>query len=413
MALLKEYAYRAVDPRGGAVSKGTIEAASAGAVLGKIRAQGLLPLQVEPVATTGIHREIRLPGADKRRVKLKPLALFASQLSAMINAGLPLMRAITIAVEQTEDAGLRTALVGVQADLEAGLSLSAAFAKRPTAFPSLMVNLVKVGETGGFLGQSLELVSATYRADAELQDKLKSASTYPAVVLVIAVLAVLGMVTFIVPVFEKMFASLGGELPLPTRILVAISHNMVWVLPLLAVVVAAGVFWWRRNRDTVAVRQVVDPFKLRMPVFGKLTTKVAVAHFTRNLSMMLRAGVPLLQALDTVGRASNNYAIEQAVTEVQKSVRDGRSFAAPLAKAEVFPPIVAQMTSVGEESGTLPDMLGSIAQLYDAEAKTATEQLASTLEPILIVLIGVLIGGMVLTLYLPIFSIYSQLNEMR
>jgi type IV pilus assembly protein PilC len=323
------------------------------------------------------------------------------------------MRAINIAVEQTEDSGLRDALTSVQADLEGGLSLSGAFAKHPTVFPPLMISLVKVGETGGFLGQSLELVATTYKADAELQDKLKSASTYPAVVLVIAVLAVIGMVTFIVPIFEKMFQSLGGQLPLPTQILVTISHNMVWILPLLIVAGAAGVFWWRKNRDTVAFRQVVDPVKLKMPIFGKLNTKVAVARFTRNLAMMLSAGVPLLYALDTVGKAANNYAIEQAVDDVQKSVRDGRSFAAPLAKAEVFPPIVAQMVSVGEESGTLPDMLGSIAELYDSEAKTATEQLASTLEPILIVLIGVLIGGMVLTLYMPIFSIYSQLNQAK
>jgi type IV pilus assembly protein PilC len=412
MALLKEFAYRAVDPRGGAVSKGTLEAASSGAVLSKLRAQGLLPLEVQPVALTGMNREIKLGGGE-RRVKLKPLSMFANQLAAMINAGLPLMRAINIAVEQTEDSGLRDALTSVQADLEGGLSLSGAFAKHPTVFPPLMISLVKVGETGGFLGQSLELVATTYKADAELQDKLKSASTYPAVVLVIAVLAVIGMVTFIVPIFEKMFQSLGGQLPLPTQILVTISHNMVWILPLLIVAGAAGVFWWRKNRDTVAFRQVVDPVKLKMPIFGKLNTKVAVARFTRNLAMMLSAGVPLLYALDTVGKAANNYAIEQAVDDVQKSVRDGRSFAAPLAKAEVFPPIVAQMVSVGEESGTLPDMLGSIAELYDSEAKTATEQLASTLEPILIVLIGVLIGGMVLTLYMPIFSIYSQLNQAK
>lgn len=409
MALVEEFSYRAVDPRGGALSKGTMEATGEGAVIVKLRAQGLLPLQVQPVAKTGLNREVRLFGQE-RRVKLKALALFASQLSSMINAGLPLMRSIDIVLEQTEDAAMQSALVAVQADLESGLSLSAAFAKRPRAFPPLLVSLVKVGELGGFLGQSLELVSHTYRADAELQDKLRAASTYPAVVLVIALVAVIGMVTFIVPVFEKMFASLGGQLPLPTQILVTVSHNMVWILPLLVVLAGGGWYWWLRNRDTEAFRKVVDPYKLKMPIFGKLTTKIAVARFTRNLAMMLQAGVPLLQALDTVGKAANNYAIEEAVGNVQKSVRDGRSFAAPLAKAAVFPPMVAQMVAVGEESGTLPDMLGSVADLYETEAKTATEQLASTLEPILIVLIGILIGGMVLTLYLPIFGIYGQLN---
>ena len=193
-----------------------------------------------------------------------------------------------------------------------------------------MVNLVKVGESGGFMGDSLELAAKTYGSDAELQDKLKAASTYPMVVLVIAVLAVVGMVTFIVPIFEGMFASMGGELPLPTQILVTMSHNMAWLLPLTVVLGGAFWVWWMRNRNTEAVRKVIDPYKLKMPLFGKLVTKVAVARFSRNLSMMLAAGVPLLQALSTVGKASNNWAIEQAVNDVQKSVRDGRSFAAPL-----------------------------------------------------------------------------------
>lgn len=410
MPLLKEFSYRAVDPHGGAVAKGTMEAATEGAVLSKLKAQGLLPIQVETVSRSGWNREVKIFGHN-RRVSLKSLSLFTNQLSRMINAGLPLMRAIGIVVEQTEDAGLRSALTAVQTDLESGLSLSAAFAKYPHAFPPLLVSLVRVGEIGGFLGQSLDLLSTAYRADAELQDKLRSASTYPAVVLVIAIVAVIGMVTFIVPIFEGMFDSLGGELPLPTQILVTVSHNMVWILPLLAVLGFGAWWWWQKNKDTVEVRRFLDPYKLKMPIFGKLVTKVTVARFTRNLSMMLNAGVPLLQALDNVGSAANNHAIEEAVKDVQQSVRDGRSFAMPLAASEVFPPIVSQMALVGEESGTLPEMLGSVAELYEAEAKTATEQLASTLEPLLIVLIGVLIGGMVLTLYLPIFSLYSQLNS--
>ena len=229
--------------------------------------------------------------------------------------------------------------------------------------------------------------------------------------LCIAIVAVLGMVTFIVPVFEQMFQTLGGELPIPTQILVTISHNMVWILPLLIVVTSAAWIWWVRNRHTEAVRKFVDPIKLRMPIFGKLVTKIAVARFSRNLSMMLNAGVPLLQALQIVGQASNNWAVEQAVQRVQESVREGKSFAAPLAKAGVFPPMVSQMVSVGEESGTLADMLESIADFYEAEVTTATEQLTSTIEPILIVVLGVVIGGMVLALYMPIFSLYGQLND--
>ena len=411
MALLVEFAYRAVDAKSGGVVKGVLEGTGQPAVVAKLRAQGLLPIDVTPVSKTGLNQEIKLFPDSERRVKLKPLAVFARQLSGLINAGLPLMRAISVLIEQTQDAGLRASLTLVQADVEAGLSFSAALGKYPHAFPPLMVSLVRVGETGGFMGDSLALIAKTYQSDAELRDKLRAASTYPMVVLIIALVAVVGMVTFIVPVFEGMFASLGGELPLPTQILVNISHNMIWILPLLIVLSVAGWFWWMKNKNTVAVRRVIDPLKLKLPLFGPLITKLAVARFARNLSMMLTAGVPLIQALSSVSQAANNWAVEQAIADVQQSVRDGKSFAVPLAKAGIFPPMVAQMVSVGEESGTLPDMLGTVADLYEAEAKTATEQFASTIEPILIVLIGVLIGGMVLTLYLPMFSIYGELNN--
>ncbi len=411
MALLVEYAYRAVDSKSGAVVKGVLEATGQPAAVGKLRAQGLLPLDVTPVSKTGLNQEIKLFPDRDRRVKLKPLAVFARQLSGLINAGLPLMRALSVLIEQTQDPGLRASLTLAQADVEAGLSFSAALGKYPNAFPPLMVSLVRVGETGGFLGDSLALIAKTYQSDAELRDKLKAASTYPMVVLCIALVAVVGMVTFIVPIFEEMFSSMGGELPLPTQILVTISHNMVWILPLLVILGAGGWFWWLKNRNTVAVRRTLDPMKLKLPLFGPLVTKIAVARFARNLSMMLAAGVPLIQALSSVSQAADNWAVEQAIAAVQQSVRDGKSFATPLAKAGVFPPMVAQMVSVGEESGTLPDMLDTVANLYEAEAKTATEQFASTIEPILIVLIGILIGGMVLTLYLPMFSIYSELNN--
>lgn len=409
MALVEEYTYKALNGDGGAVVKGSIEAASESAVASKLRAQGLTPVDIVAVSKTGIHREVRIPGLTKR-VKVKSLAIFSRQMSSLINAGLPLMRTLSIMIEQTEDKTLQSALVIVQSDVEAGLSLSAALSKQPQVFPPLMINLVRVGETGGFLGDSLTAVAETYRSESDLHDKVRSATTYPVIVLIIALVAVVGMVTFIVPIFENMFASMGGQLPLPTQILVTVSHNMVWILPVLIVVSGAVWIWWMRNRHTESVRKFIDPLKLRMPIFGKLVTKIAVARFSRNLSMMLDAGVPLLQALTIVGQASNNWAVEEAVRSVQESVRQGKSFSAPLAKAGVFPTMVSQMVSVGEESGTLPEMLRSIADFYEAEVQTATEQLTSTIEPVLIVLMGVVIGGMVLALYMPIFSLYGQLN---
>jgi len=404
----ESFSYQAVDRGSGAVVRGTLEALTESAVVAKLHAQGLVPLGVRQVSTSGKPRAIRLFNRH-RRVRVKALALFARQLSNLVNAGLPLMRALAVLIDQTDDTTLKAALVAVQADVESGIAFSAALAKQPKAFPPLMVSLVRVGEAGGFLGDSLKMIAETYQADAELRDKLKSAATYPLVVLAIAVLAMIGMVTFIVPVFESMFASLGGELPLPTRLLVLTSRNMAWIGPLLAVGVIAGWILWTRNRHTEAVRKVVGPNVLRMPVLGKLATKLAVSRFARNLSMMIKSGVPLLQALDTVAQTSNNWAIEKAISDVQTSVREGRSFARPLASSGVFPTLVAQMVAVGEESGTLPEMLASISDIYNAEVKVATEQLASVLEPILIVMVGIMIGSMVLALYLPIFGMYSQM----
>ena len=410
MAVVQEFVYRAVDPRGGSVVKGTIEAASESAVTGKLKAQGLTPLEVTLKSNTGLNRDIKLPGATKT-VSARTLAVFSRQMAGLINAGLPLMRTLAILIEQTDDKRLQPALVQVQADVESGSSFSAALARHPQTFPPLMLSIVKVGEAGGFLGSALTSIADNYQRDAELQNKIRAAITYPAIVLFIAIVGVLVMVTFVVPIFEGMFKGLGSSLPLPTQILVTISNNMWRIIPAIVLVAIVAVIWWRTNRHTLQYRKVVDPIKLKMPVFGKLTTKIAVARFARNLSMMLNAGVPIIQALSIVGQASNNWKIEEAVRDVQESIRQGRSFAAPLAKAEVFPAMVPQMVSVGEESGTLVDMLSSIADFYEDEVETATAQLSSTIEPILIVGLGIVIGGMVISLYLPIFTLYGELAK--
>jgi type IV pilus assembly protein PilC len=408
VAVVQEFVYRAVDPTSGSTVKGTIEAQSEASVTGKLKAQGLTPLEVTLKSKTGLNRDIKLPGFSKH-VSAKTLAVFSKQMAGLINAGLPLMRTLTILIEQTEDKKLQPALVQVQADVESGSSFSAALARHPQTFPPLMLSIVRVGETGGFLGGALSSIADNYRREAELQNKIRAAVTYPIIVLIIAIIGVLVMVTFVVPVFENMFASLGSQLPLPTQILVTISKNMWWALPLLALVILIAWIWWVRNRHTEQVRRVVDPIKLKLPIFGKLATKIAVARFSRNLSMMLHAGVPIIQALSIVGQASNNWKIEGAVRDIQESIRQGKSFASPLAKAEVFPPMVAQMVAVGEESGTLVDMLQSIAEFYEDEVETSTAQLSSTIEPVLIVGLGIIIGGMVISLYLPIFTLYGEI----
>lgn len=410
MAGVQEFTYRAVDSRGGSLIKGSMEAASESAVTGKLRAQGLTPLEIKPLSKTGMHREIRISGFGGT-VKPKSLAIFTRQMAGLLNAGLPLMRTLAILIEQTEDKKLQPALIAVQADVESGQSFSSALGRHPDVFPPLMISIVRVGETGGFLARAMHSLAENYQKESELQNKIRSAVTYPIIVLIVAIVGVLAMVTFVVPVFENMFAGLGTALPLPTQLLVNISRNMWWILPLLIVLIIIVTVWWLQNRNKERVRRILDPFKLKVPIFGKVFTKMAVARFSRNLSMMLDAGVPIIQALGIVGQASNNWAVEQAVHEVQESVRQGRSFSAPLAKAGVFPTMVPQMVAVGEESGTLSEMLASIADFYEDEVDTATSQLSATIEPILIVGLGILIGGMVISLYLPIFTLYSELSQ--
>ncbi len=298
----------------------------------------------------------------------------------------------------------------VRTDVERGSSLSEAVAKHERVFPPMMIHLIRAGELGGFLDKALDSVAGTFEADVKLRATIKSALTYPVIVLIMAIVATIAMLVFIVPVFQNMFASLGGTLPPPTLILIAVSHNMIWILPLLVVLAIVFVFWWRRNGHTDRVRAVVDPMRLRLPVFGLLMKKVAVARFTRNFATMIGAGVPILQSLDIVGQTSGNWVIEQALHRVQDSVRAGRSIAEPLAKEPVFPSMVTQMIAVGEDAGSMETMLNKIADFYDDEVQATTEALTSLIEPIMIAVIGIVIGGMIVALYMPMFTIYSQIH---
>ena len=291
MAGVREYEYQALDVAAARTVKGSMDASSDSVVAAKLRAQGLTPLHVAPVAKTGLHREITLP-SFRRGVSAKTLAMFSRQMAALINAGLPLLRTLTVLAEQADDKKLQQVLVTVQTDVESGSSLSASMARHPQVFPPLMVSIIRVGEAGGFLGKALTSIAETYQKQADLHAKIRAATTYPLVVLVIAILGVTAMLIFVVPVFKNMFEGLGTGLPLPTQILVTVSENMKWIAPVVAVIVIIVWIWWARNRYTDAYRRAVDPFLLKLPIFGKLLTKMAVARFTRNLSMMLDAGVP-------------------------------------------------------------------------------------------------------------------------
>ena len=407
--LATHFAYTSRKPSGRVV-RGRMEAPNEAAVVSRLRTMGMSQVTIEPTAaSTGLQMDLKIPGFE-RRVPLKDIAVMSRQLSTMIGAGLSLLRALTILTDQTENKKLASVLDEVRTDVERGSSLSEAVARHDRVFPPMMIHLIRAGELGGFLDKSLDSVAGTFEADVKLRATIKSALTYPVIVLVMAIIATIAMLVFIVPVFQNMFASLGGTLPLPTLILVAISHNMIWILPLLIVAAVAFVVWWRRNGHKDNVRAVVDPFRLRLPVFGLLMKKVAVARFTRNFATMIGAGVPILQSLDIVGQTSGNWVIEQALRRVQDSVRAGRSIAEPLSKEPVFPSMVTQMIAVGEDAGSMETMLNKIADFYDDEVQATTEALTSLIEPIMIAVIGVIIGGMIVALYMPMFTIYSQIH---
>jgi type IV pilus assembly protein PilC len=403
---LKTFEYQARDTQGKVV-KGRIEAPTQSAVSGRLRSMGVAPMAVKEVSTGGLNMEIHLGGT---RVKQKDLAVMARQLATMVSAGLSLLRALSILAEQTESQTLAKVLGQVRNDVETGQSLSAALEQHPAVFPPLMINMVKAGEVGGFLEEVLLSVANNFEAEVKLRAKIKSAMTYPVVVFCIAIQAILDLVRFVVPVFAKMFSDLGGHLPLPTRILVQISGVVkVGALPV-AVIAIVFTFWWRRHKNDRGVRELLDPLKLRTPVFGQLFRKVAISRFTRNFGTMIRSGVPLLQALAIVGDTSGNMVISRAVTEVQESVRQGQTLTAPLAKHPVFPPMVVQMMAVGEDSGSLDTMLAKVSEFYDQEVEATTEALTSLIEPLMIAILGALVGSMVIALYMPIFSIFNLIQ---
>ena len=403
------YDYRGRDGAGKLV-KGRLDASSEGAVVQRLRGMGVSPIAItEAKAGTGLQTEIRIPGFEKH-VGLKELAIMARQASTMLSSGLSLLRALSILADQTESKHLAELLGKIRDDVERGVSFSDAVAKFPVDFPPIMINMIRAGEAGGFLDQAMDSIATNFEKEHKLRTTIRSAMTYPTVVLVMSLLAVVVMLVFIVPIFQKMFSSLGGQLPLPTMMLVYASHAMVWLGPLLGVALLIGWLWYRANKNTDRVRGFLDPLRMRLPVFGALNKKIVIARFARNFSNMIGAGVPILQALQIVGEVSNNFVVQKALERVAESVRKGTSIAEPLSAESVFPQMVSQMVAVGEDAGSMELMLEKIAEFYDAEVESTTEALTSLIEPLLIAFLGVVVGGMIVALYLPIFQITNLVH---
>jgi type IV pilus assembly protein PilC len=408
-ATLSKFDYQVRDKQGN-LKTGQLEADSQQAVASKLASMGYAPLKIEEVKESSLQMEIKLPGSG--RVKLKDLAIFSRQFATMINSGLSLIRSLSILAEQTENDKLRDVITEVRGKVEAGSDLSSSMAEYPKVFPRLYIAMVRAGEAAGMLDQVLLRVAEMLEKDVKLRSKIKSAMTYPVIVLVMAILLTAVMLIFIVPVFEQMFIDLGGELPLLTQMLVTGSEFLAsWYGMATFVLLPVGLwFAFKTIRENEKGRFALDVMKLKLPVFGPLFHKIALTRFARNLGTLLRAGVPILQALEITADTVNNGPIGAAVQDVQDSVRQGESINGPLSTHEVFPPMVVQMIAVGEETGNVDGMLEKISDFYDQEIETTTEQLTAMMEPLMIGVIGGIVGGMVIALYMPMFQIFDMIE---
>lgn len=406
-AKTKRFSYSARNNTGAMIT-GEINADSETAAALRLQSMGLAPVSVKILG-----RSKKLSGEisfGNKRVKAKHIAIFAKQFSTMIEAGLPLVRVVQALGDQMDHVAFKKALPAVQADLEKGGQLSVALSKHPFVFPPLMVGMVASGEVSGNLGKSLEAVAEAYGKEAALKAKVVSAMIYPGIVGSMAILMVVGMLIFVVPGFTEIFANLGGELPLPTRIMVAVSGAMKFILPITFVVVFVFSLWWKKNKNSRMVRERLDPFKLRVPIMGKFVQKIALARFSRTFASLLAAGVPLIQTLEITATTSGNIVVGDALMDVKREISSGKPIANTISEHPIFPPLVIQMVSTGEETGALPEMLVKIADFYEAEVDTQADGLASTLEPIMIIMLAGLVGMMVVSLYLPIFSVFDLIK---
>jgi len=402
MAATTTFKYNVRDKTGKVVS-GKLEGESREAVATKLRQMGYIILDLE---------EDRLAQLNKisfgTSVKIKDVTIFARQFATMINAGLSLTKCLVILGEQTESKELASIIGQLNKDVEAGQSLSEAMGKHPKVFPALFVNMVKAGETGGVLDEVLLRVADLMENDAALKARVKSAMTYPGVMLVFVVIVVIVMMIVVVPIFKDMFASAGSALPPPTQVLLLISENIVtWRGPAFfaAMFVLSLVFrWWKR---TESGNYIWDGFMLRVPVMGNINRKTAIARFTRTFGTLVTAGVPILSAMDIVAETSGNKVVEKALKGARAAIKEGETIAKPLSESPVFPSMVVQMIAVGEETGALDQMLTKVADFYDEEVRVAVDGMTSALEPIIMVVIGGTIGGIVIALYWPMFQMVT------
>lgn len=387
----------------GQIQKGQLEAQSPEEVNAHLRKNRMMLVSVRQAP-----KGISLGG--KGRIKTRDTVVFTRQFATMINAGLPLVQSLTILAQQTENKALKDVTKSVVYDVESGNTLADAFSKHPKAFTDLYVNMVAAGEAGGILDTILlRLATFLEKSDALIR-KVKSAMIYPGVIFTVAAAAVAILLIFVIPTFQAMFASVGMDLPLPTRIVIGASQLLINYWWAIIAVIGLTIFAFIKYRATESGRRNVDSLLLRLPVLGDLLRKSAVSRFTRTLGTLISSGVSILDGLEITAKTAGNRVVHDAVMQSRASIAGGDTIAAPLEKSKVFPPMVISMISVGEQTGGMDEMLSKIADFYDEEVDVAVGALLSLMEPVMIVVLGVIVGGMVVAMYLPIFDMMNAIQ---
>jgi type IV pilus assembly protein PilC len=404
---MPDYKYQGTSRSGGSVS-GVMTASNKTELASLLKRQ-----QITATKMTEKGKEFNMPQFGGG-VKAKELAIFTRQFSVMIDAGLPLVQCLEILASQQENKFFQKVLTNTRSQVEGGATLSAAMRSSPKVFDPLYVNMVEAGETGGILDTILQRLSSYIEKNVKLQRAVKSALVYPVGVLTVAGGVITLLLWKVVPIFATLFAGLGVDLPLPTKIVIALSNFVGSIFGLLILVaLGAGIFGLKVWYGTPQGRFVLDTIVLKLPVLGILMRKIAVARFTRTLGTLISSGVPILEGLDITARTAGNAVVEKALQQVRKSLEEGKSLTEPLKESEVFPGMVTQMIAVGEQTGAMDAMLQKIADFYEEEVDSAVKDLLTALEPIMIVFLGVVVGGVVISMYLPLFSLIGKLSSMH
>jgi len=407
---MPEFEYVVKDQQGKNLS-GRKEAGNASDMVAALRQQGYLIIRVSEVKPKlGLLSKRAPRGKRAGGIKSDDMVVFSRQLATMVDAGVPVVQALTILEEQVESLSLQRVITAVRGDVESGKSLSEAMQKHRKVFSQLFVSMVQAGESSGTLDEILDRLASYIEKTAALAKKVQSALVYPAVVSVMAGLITFGMLTWVIPQFSGIFTSLNADLPMPTRVLIALSNWLRGNLLLVIGSVIALIVGFFRVIKTKRGRAIFDAAKLKLPAFGPLFVKIAVSKFTRTLSTLVRSGVPILQALEIVGRTADNVQVERIVGKVRESIKEGESISGPLERYKLFPPMVVRMIAIGEETGELDKMLGKISDFYDVQVDNAVTGLTSLIEPLVIGFLGIVIGGIVIALFLPILTLTNALN---